>query len=161
MGMITQWHVVEPDEVDGLVAMDADAFFDRVESSSGGSVLDLEKQWHALHGVLTGTAWDTDPPCGRAVLGGSEFGEDAGYGPPRLLGATEVVEVAAELDRLGVDGFAAAVSAEQLGALDVYPTGVDWGDPEEQEYLVESFEQLRAFYRRAAEAGQAMVIIIL
>jgi hypothetical protein len=162
MGMITRWHAVDVNQVDAVAALDPDAFVDWLEPSGrGDAVLDLDKQWHALHGVLTGTAWDTDPPCGRAVLGGVEFGEDLGYGPPRLLGATEVAEVAAELDRLGVDGFAAAVSPEHLDALDVYPNGVDWGDPEEQEYLVESFEQLRAFYRQAADAGQALIIVIL
>jgi hypothetical protein len=160
--MVTQWHAVDAEQVDAIVALDPDEFFDWLELGAGDrSLLDLDKQWHALHGVLTGTAWNVDVPCGRAVLGGTEFGEDLGYGSPRMLRSADVAEVAAELDQLGVDGFAAAISPDRLVALDVYPSGVDWGDPEEHDYLVESFEQLLAFYRRAADAGQAVLIAIL
>lgn len=156
------WHAVPDGELAAIVALDPDAFFEWLEAEhDDGSVLDLDKQWHALHAVMTGTAWDSAPACGRAVLGGAEFGDDHGYGPARALSASEAAEVADELDALGAGGFAAALDPARLAALDVYPQGVGWGDPDERRCLEVAFEHLRAFYRRAADAGRAVVILIV
>jgi hypothetical protein len=161
MGMVTMWRAVPADELGRVAGLDPDAFFEWLEEEPGdGSVLDLDKQWHALHAAMTGSAWETGAPCGRAVLGGAEFGEDHGYGPARALSASEVAEVADELDALGADGFAAALVPDRFVGLEVYPSGVVWSDPDERRYLEASFAELRAFYRRAAAAEQAMVILI-
>ena len=165
MGMVTEWHALPPAEAAQVVQLDEETFVDWLEArtdedDTSGDVLDLDKQWHVVHAVLTGTAWDTDGPCGRAVLGGSEFGNDLGYGPARFLAAAEVAEVADELDNVAAAGFDEAIDAEVLAELDVYPSGIPWDEPEERRYLVESCEELRAFYRRAATAGHAMVILI-
>jgi hypothetical protein len=64
--------------------------------------LDLDKSWHAIHYLLTGTAWEIDDGAGAAILGGEEIGEDGGYGPARLLGAEKVRAVAAALDAMDV-----------------------------------------------------------
>lgn len=47
--------------------------------------LDLDKSWHGIHYLLTGTAWGIGEGAGAAILGGDEIGEDGGYGPARLL----------------------------------------------------------------------------
>lgn len=51
-----------------------------------------------VHYLLTGTAWDESTMLGKAIMGGSEVGEDLGYGPARLLPASVVKRVAAALD---------------------------------------------------------------
>lgn len=159
MGMIAVWVAVPPQEADRAAALDGDAFVDWSEAH-GGAELDLDKQWHALHAVLTGTAWDAEGPLGAAVLGGEEFGEDQGYGPARLLGADAVAATAAALDDLGPDGFAARQAATSLAELDVYPSGVAWDHPDERAYLLDSFRSLADFYRAAAAAGHAMILAV-
>jgi uncharacterized protein DUF1877 len=42
--------------------------------------LSLEKSWHALHYLLTGTAEQAPPPLGNVIMGGEEIGEDRDYG---------------------------------------------------------------------------------
>lgn len=159
--MVTCWFAVSADQADRLGAMDEDELVDWLEEQSAApSTLDLDKQWHALHAVLTDSAWDVDVPRGRAVLGGEEVGEDLGYGPIRRLAPAEVVGTAEELGALTPSAFAAAIDPEGMAALDVYPQGVPWGDAFERRYLEEAFVQLRDFYRRAADAGDAVVIVI-
>lgn len=160
MGMVTVWHAMDQEEAAALRGLDGEAIAERLEAHPPEDVLDLDKQWHAVHAVLTGDAWDTTAPRGRAVLGGEEIGDDLGYGPPRLLAADAVAEVAAELDALGRAGFSSAIDPERLAELDVYPSGVPWGDAFERQWLEDSFDQLRAFYRRAADAGRSIVIVI-
>jgi hypothetical protein len=46
----------------------------------------LEKAWHGLHYLLTGTAWETDGPAAFIVAGGREIeGSNGGYGAARLF----------------------------------------------------------------------------
>src|SRR5271163_2074263 len=52
--------------------------------------LTLEKSWHCLHYLLTGTAWETGTVLGKTILGGTEIGPDMGYGPARYLVPNEV-----------------------------------------------------------------------
>src|SRR6476661_4451319 len=34
--------------------------------------LDINKAWHGIHFLLTGSAWDIQPGAGEAILGGDE-----------------------------------------------------------------------------------------
>lgn len=123
--------------------------------------VDVDKAWHAVHAVLTGRADEDDTVLGRAVLGGTEFGEDEGYGPARLLAADEVAAVSAALDELGPVGFEDRVDVEALARLSVYPSV--WDDGEEaselRAWLLESFVVLAGAFRAAASEGRAMVIL--
>lgn len=161
MGMITEWRSIAVDEIDTVQSASDDELADWLERTAmDATTLDLDKQWHALHAAITGTLWETGGPGGRAVLGGTEFGEDLGYGPSRLLTAAEVAQVAGELDAIGPEGFAAQIPNDALRSTELYPSGVEWTDPDEREWLESSFDQLRAFYRSAADQGRAVVIVI-
>jgi hypothetical protein len=37
--------------------------------------LDVDKAWHGIHYLLTGTAWEGDPPLDFIVKGGSQVGD--------------------------------------------------------------------------------------
>lgn len=51
-----------------------------------GDEIDLEKAWHGLQFLFTGTAWEGDEPACYLVRGGLEVGKvDVGYGPARAL----------------------------------------------------------------------------
>src|SRR5262245_26397413 len=63
--------------------------------------LDVDKAWHGIHFLLTGTAWGGELPWGFVLRGGEALGDDdLGYGPARLLDAAQVREVAAALETL-------------------------------------------------------------
>ncbi|MEU4693940.1 YfbM family protein [Actinoplanes sp. NPDC023714] len=120
--------------------------------------LDLDKSWHAVHFLLTGTAWGIgDDPAGAAVLGGMEIGEDGGYGPPRYLVPDDVRAVSAALDRLGDDTLRARFDPAALDAADIYPAG--WSGTDVEGLLVHLAE-LRAFYRAAAGNGEGVLLAL-
>jgi hypothetical protein len=122
--------------------------------------LDLGKSWHAVHYLLTGSAWGLgDGAAGAAILGGTEIGEDGGYGPARLLGRDAVRAVATELDALDVETLRTRYDADAMATAEIYPIG--WAnDGAEFDNLVVHFVELRQFYRTAADNGQAVLLAI-
>lgn len=124
--------------------------------------LDLEKAWHGLHYLLSGTV-DIEPgesPLGTAVLGGAEVGEDfSGYGSARCFMPAEVGEVASALAGVDEDEVMARFDPEQMAALQIYPFG--WDEPDDREWLLEGLRDLRRFYGDAAASGRAIVTCLV
>lgn len=129
------------------------------EDTPRDQFLDLDKAWHGLHWLLTGSVDDTSTPTGQAVLGGSEIGEDWGYGPPRLLRPDDVRRVAEALGALTADDLRARFDASAMAAAGVYPFIWDEEDVFD-DYLAPSYELLRDFYARAASRGDAVLAVL-
>jgi hypothetical protein len=122
--------------------------------------LDLGKSWHAIHYLLTGTAWEIgDGAAGAAILGGDEIGEDGGYGPARVLDPESVRAVAAELDAMDVETLRARFDPNAMAAAQIYPD-IWAGGAAEFNALAVHFAELRRFYRAAAENGEAVLLAI-
>lgn len=121
--------------------------------------LDVDKAWHGIHFLLAGNAWETTAGAGEAVLGGEPVGEDAGYGPARLLGPEQVRTVAAALTPITVDTLRSRYDGPALEDAEVYPQIWDEEDVFDT-YLAPNFTRLRDFYRAAADAGQAVLLAI-
>ncbi|WP_051796945.1 YfbM family protein [Catenuloplanes japonicus] len=123
--------------------------------------LDLDKLWHLLHYLITGTAWEVSRGAGQAILGGEEIGGDDGHGHPRLLTPDVVAEVADALDTLALATLRARHRLQSLTAADIYPNV--WDDPcwaDFDEIVVPFLTALRRFYRSAATAGDAVVLAL-
>jgi hypothetical protein len=128
--------------------------------SNGHDELEVDKAWHGLHFLLTGTAWDGDFPLNFIVVGGEEVGEDLGYGPARALRSEDVRKIDSALEPFTSDELGRRFDAERMTELQIYPFG--WShDPEgELEYLLEFYGELRAFLRRTAEQGHALLVYL-
>ncbi|MCW6003471.1 YfbM family protein [Micromonospora sp. CPCC 205371] len=123
--------------------------------------LDLDKSWHGIHYLLTGTAWTMGQAAAdAAILGGDEVGEDNGYGPARLLRPATVRMVATALDALSVETLRARFDPDAMAAADIYPNIWAGGADEFDNYLAPYFTQLRQFYGAAAASGQAVLLAI-
>jgi hypothetical protein len=132
-----------------------------VHSDESQPGLDLDKLWHLLHYLITGTVWDVEGDAGQAILGGDDIGEDDGYGCPHLLTPAEVAAVATGLDLLDVTVLRARYHLPTLTAADIYPNV--WDDPgwaDFDEIVVPFLTALRRFYRSAADAGEAVVLAL-
>ena len=139
----------EPDLLEELVE----------EDTRSDEFLDLDKAWHGVHWLLTGSADDTTTPAGQAILGGTEIGEDWGYGPPRLLRPDEVRRVADALAAHSAEDLRTRFDATAMTAADMYPFIWDEEDVFD-EYLAPSYESLREFYARAASRGDAVLAVL-
>src|ERR1700694_5932377 len=58
----------------------------------------LDKAWHAIHYVLTGSRLGGEEPLNFLVSEGTPVGEvDVGYGPARVLTSQQVAQIAGAL----------------------------------------------------------------
>jgi hypothetical protein len=120
------------------------------------NVLKLEKSWHTLHYLLTGSAEPVATCLGKAILGGAEIGPDLGYGPARLLSPEEVRQVAEALAPLSKDDLAQRFNLPTMEAASIYAC-----DSEEELELAQAyFERMKYFYADAAARGNAMVLYL-
>lgn len=152
MGMLWAARVMTAAEVDDLRA-DPDSVWDLIdEEEESDAFLDLDKMWHGVHWILTGTAWDAEGPLGQVILGGEEIGEDGGYGPARLLTPEQVSDVAAALRAVSADELRARFDPAAMSAAGVYPDV--WTETWILEQgLLPAVDQLRTFYAAAADGG--------
>ncbi len=116
----------------------------------------LDKAWHGIHFILTGTAWAGDPPLSLAVLGGTQIGEDTGYGPARYLTPEQVCRVAEAFGSVTQETLLYRCNREAMNAAAIYPTDVG----EASGYLLGYLDDLREFYNSATAHGHAVLICL-
>jgi hypothetical protein len=122
--------------------------------------LDMDKSWHLIHFLLTGSAWGGEGPIASAILGGEEIvGTDAGYGPFRYLGPLEVKATSEALTGVDARSLWSRFDTQRVSEADIYPS--PWtGDHPEPECIAQNYEALRNFYAAAASAGDGMLLFI-
>lgn len=124
---------------------------------------DLEKSWHGIHYLLTGTAWEGDPPLNFLVLGGRVVGDiDVGYGPAHALTAAETRSAVDGLARLSDDELRGRFDPADMMKRKIYPEIWD-RDPDEDdtlEYLMENVGALREFLAQVVGRNQGLVVYI-
>lgn len=164
MSMIGEYLRVRPDELARLRAS-ADSIVDYLYPEDEDDLpperrLDVDKAWHAIHFLLNGSPWEGELPRFNAVLGGEPIGDDdLGYGPVRFLTADEVRDVADALEDAPVFVLLESFDHEAMNGAEIYPEG--WkGDEEEREYLASHYAELVAFFKAAAQAGDAMLLYL-
>lgn len=125
------------------------------------SKLDVDKAWHGVHFVLCGQVEPGDSLLSRAVLGGTEIGEDfSGYGPARCFTPAQTAELAAALNDPQTEQQAAGrYDPQRMTELQIYPFG--WDEEDDREWILDSFRQLRSFYAEAAANGRAVVTCLV
>jgi hypothetical protein len=143
----------DPTAVDTLLYGD----LDDDEAEMPEPELDLDKSWHGIHYLLTGTAWRIGEGAGAAILGGDEVGQDGGYGPARLLDPDAVRAIATALDALDVQTLRARFDPDAMAAADIYPA-IWTNGTDEFDYLMTHFTELRRFYHAATVSGQAVLL---
>ncbi len=137
-------------------------FGDKLEDEEGfGPFVDLnvDKAWHGIHFLLTGSTGGDDRQECFIYTGGRQMGNDddvgLGYGPARGFASSEVKQIAEML--------AAADEAKLRSRFDPHVTEVypgDWEDPEEDVLggLIDSYRRLREFIMGAAQADEALLV---
>jgi hypothetical protein len=126
-----------------------------------GEELNLDKAWHGLHFLLTGTADGGAEPACYLVEGGEHLGDDDDV-QARLLRPDQVRALAEYLATLATDEVARRFDPERMMELEIYP-GI-WDRPEETDwpraFLFNAFSDLREFVGDVARDGDAIVVCI-
>ncbi len=124
---------------------------------------DLDKAWHGIHFLLTGSAWKGDPPLNFLVAGGTQVGDvDVGYGPARAFRASEVALIAAALESVSQEDLRGRFDPGVMMREGIYPE--IWNRPQEEDdtlgYVLEYDAVLRHFIRDAVDRGLGMVVTL-
>jgi hypothetical protein len=120
--------------------------------------ISLDKAWHGLHYLLCGAAEPAPGPLGQAVFGGTEIGEDMGYGPARYFTVAQTAEIAQALQVTGLETtLRHRYDPDAMERIGIYPGGWHGEGPD---WLVDAFRKLRDFYSASATAGQAVITAI-
>jgi hypothetical protein len=149
---------VEPSAIDHLDGDEIVSVLPRVRDSA--NTVRLEKSWHGLHYLLTGRAAESGEQLGFLLEGGTEVGEDLGYGPARAFYPEEVQRLSAALTGISDDELWSRYDPEQMEAEDVYPGIWDEEESELREEYLEYFGQLKSLVQRAGKTNKALLIVL-
>ncbi|MER7607175.1 YfbM family protein [Nocardioides sp. NPDC127503] len=157
MGMI--WIALAVDEAtaegiktDPAVLWDLE---EKLAEENDPRLVDLDKAWHGIHWLLTGSVGEGERPLADAIFGGEEFGEDNGYGRPRHLCADCTAKVHAALSALDDAELMSRYDGAAMNAAELYPVGI-W-EKDGHEYTLDHLAGLRAFYAYAAARGLSVI----
>jgi len=159
MGMYFAIRAVDPSQIDGLVS-DPNSFAPATTHTTNSTSLSLEKAWHGLHFLLTGSAWEGDLPFAFLLQGGDPIGEDLGYGPARVFSPAKVAEIDAAISAISEEALWSRFDAGRMSAEGIYPQ--IWDEPEadlREEYLG-YFRVMKTLIQKAHADGQALVLIL-
>lgn len=128
-----------------------------------GEVAELDKAWHGIHYLLTGTAWEGDPPLNFLVSGGREVGtEEVGYGTARTLTSAETRKAAEALARVTDHELRARFAPAEMMRLEIYPEIWD-RDPAAEDtlgYLMDYVGHLRTTLAGVVARGHGLLVTI-
>ena len=165
MGMAAFFVPIAPEKLKELTAdpSQVEAFLFPADDDSDvepeGSV-DVDKVWHGIHFLLCAIAKDEQSPLNSAVLGGTELGEDLGYGAPRALEPTQVQQISEALRAVSVEQLERAFDPSAMSNADVYPDIWQRDGKDALGYLVHFFPTLVSFYSDAARNGQGAILYL-
>ncbi len=119
----------------------------------------VDKAWHGIHFLLTGTAWGGKGPLAFIATGGESFDfEDREL---RVIDRLQVKEIAGALAALNLDELFSAAIPANFGANDIYPD--IWSSEPKEEcigYVVDFLKDLVAFMQASATGNLAVIVQI-
>ncbi|HWB93918.1 MAG TPA: YfbM family protein [Puia sp.] len=166
MSMIGQFIRVTDAELQAYL-QDSSLLEERLDSVNGNEerFFDVDKSWDALSFLLTGHTMENvnsaTPRLSWTIFGNGtvDSEQELGYGPAKYLTSDEVQAVHRALSSLSVPELMNRYDAKELNSLHIYPE--HWEDSSDcTAYLADYFEDLKAFYAKAALEHQAMIHLL-
>jgi hypothetical protein len=140
------------------------AAIDRAYNEPEAGFVDLDKAWHCLHYLLTGSAQGGEPPLNFILNGGTAVGEvDVGHGPARVFRPLEAAAVADALSPVDVPTLMARFDLKKLEKLELYPggwAGLNLRSDYDLGYYFGPFEELKRVLARAKDERLGMMVWI-
>lgn len=120
--------------------------------------LDLDKLWHGVLWLLTGSVQESAAGLGAVLFGGREVGDDLGLGPARLMRPREVAEVYRALVAVPEAVMVARYDPESMEAAGVYPDALWARSDTLGELLLPALRDVVEHYALAVQHGDGLLI---
>jgi Domain of unknown function (DUF1877) len=120
---------------------------------------DLDKSWHIIHYLLTGTVDKSPDPLGLIADDTDPIADiDLGLGKPNVISAEAVKAFSEAAAALSEEAFLSRCDLQTMPVSKIYFCKEFGGDSEDLgEYALENFRNLREFADTAANNGEAIV----
>jgi len=126
--------------------------------------LHIDKAWQGLHYLLTGAPEGGKPPLSYVILGRTEIGPEGTYGRTRYLTPEQVKQASAALEPITVEELRARIDLRAMYQADIYAVRSEYrrkdAEQQEYEYYGDYFGGVKAFYKDAAQNGNAMLFFL-
>ncbi|PQO27469.1 DUF1877 domain-containing protein [Blastopirellula marina] len=122
---------------------------------------DVDKAWHGIHFLLTGTEGGGEGPLAFMIHGGEDIKEEIGYGYPRGFTSQEVKEIAAALSVIDVDQLYEQANPADFARHGIYPEV--WKDEPKEDcigYVTDYLKELQKFVSDIATSNRAMIVYL-
>lgn len=161
MSMISILVFASDDEIRQLLAEP-----ERIEDfiSEERTSTDLDKAWHGIHWVLTGSADGGDEPHCYLLAGGEQVGDvDVGYGPARALTSQQVAAWDDALTTISREEFGRRFEPKAMLDADIYPQ--IWarsikGEEDTLDYLLQAYAGLQDFVAAARKERSGLLVYL-
>lgn len=119
---------------------------------------EVDKAWHGIHFLLTGSDWEGSGPLAFILHGGRELKHELGYGSPHGFNSAEVKEIAQALAGLDLKALYDKADPAEFTRLEIYPTIYN-SEPKEEciGYVIDYLKDLREFVQKTAAADRALI----
>jgi hypothetical protein len=124
-----------------------------------GAAGDLDKAWHGIHYLLTGTAWEGDPPLNFLLVGGRDVDD---FESAHTFTAAETRDIAAALARVDDAELRRRFAPEEMMRLEIYSEIWD-RDPANEDplgYLLEMVAVLRQGLGLVVGRGHGLLLTL-
>lgn len=131
------------------------------EEGPKGRSIYLDKAWHGIHFLLTGSNSPNKSLESLVIFGGEPVGTDQGYGPAQLLSPAEVQNIAKLLENYPPEVLASRYNPKAMETAQIYPSIIWIREGQEAlKYVLQFYSQLVSFYKAAAERGDAVLLVV-
>jgi hypothetical protein len=120
----------------------------------------LEKSWHGLHYLLTGSADRAEGPLAFLISGGESFEASLGYGA-HLLTPDDTAAVDAALFGVSDETLWSRFDPEAMEDAGVYPSIWDEAEDELREEYLSYFHELKQVVRTAAQRRMGLLCFVV
>lgn len=162
MGLRCSLIELSKDQIDKSLANHENVFdyLDELEENEELGRVYLDKAWHGIHFLLTGSVWEGAEPLCYLVKGGEGIGTEDDWA--RLLRPNQIADWANSLLTISADDLRKRYDPVAMAKADIYPSIWDRVDEEygNLEYLLDYYEALRSFLERTKKENKGAIISI-
>jgi hypothetical protein len=162
MGIVCGLVALGKDQIDKVLADPEnvyhylDEFYENEEVEGVG----LDKAWHGIHFLLTGSRWEGEEPLCYLVKGGELVGQEGD--DARVLRPDQIADWANALSTISADDLRKRYDPAAMKKADIYAMIWDRVDeePGNLEYMLPYYDDLRSFLEKTKKENKWAIVSI-